>query len=165
MERKFIKVGNFRAKNHKNDEGEPARMLTGEYRHTIDNKNRIFIPSKHREELGAQFIVARDIREKCLKVYSLEGWANYIAPIKQLDRSLAEKTMRFLHRNASQVTPDSQGRIVIPLSLSDHAEIKRDVVVVGCSDYDEIWAQEIYDANVDSEDGDAIRAALESCGL
>ena len=77
-------------------------MLTGEFRHILDTKNRIFMPSKHREELGAQFIVARDIREKCLKVYSLEGWANYIAPIKQLDRSLAEKTMRFLHRNASQ---------------------------------------------------------------
>lgn len=165
MERKCIKVVNFRVKNPKNDEGEQARMLTGEFRHILDTKNRIFMPSKHREELGAQFIIARDIREKCLKVYSLEGWANYIAPIKQLDRSLAEKTMRFLHRNASQVTPDSQGRIVIPFALSEHAEMQKNVVVVGCSDYDEIWAEEIYDANVLSEDQDAIRAALESCGL
>ena len=140
-------------------------MLTGEYRHTLDPKNRIFIPAKHRDELGATFVIARDIRENCLKLYSLEGWANYIAPIKQLDRSLAERTLRFLHRNASQVTPDAQGRVILPTALIEHARIQKGVVVVGCSDYDEIWAEEMYDTSVQEENPEEIRAALEKCGL
>ena len=49
-------------------------MLTGEYRHSVDAKNRLFIPAKHREELGEELIVARDIRTQMLKVFSLEGW-------------------------------------------------------------------------------------------
>ena len=57
-------------------------MLTGEFRPTLDQKNRIFVPSKLREELGETFMIVRDIREKCLKMYSLDGWAEYIAPIK-----------------------------------------------------------------------------------
>ena len=52
-------------------------MLTGEFRHSLDAKNRIFMPAKLREELGETCMIARAIREKCLKVYSLEGWAAY----------------------------------------------------------------------------------------
>jgi MraZ protein len=143
-------------------------MLSGEFRHGIDPKNRLFIPAKHREELTAEcesFMVAKSIRENCLKVYSMSEWEEYISPIRKMERKDSERILRALHKDAAQVTPDSQGRIVIPIALSEHAEIQKNVVVVGCSDYDEIWAEEIYDANVLSEDGDAIRAALESCGL
>ena len=66
-------------------------MLGGEYRHNLDPKNRIFIPAKLREELGATFVVAKDIREKCLKVYSLSGWENYITPLREQKRKLSEK--------------------------------------------------------------------------
>ena len=48
-------------------------MLTGEYKHALDPKKRLFIPAKHREELGPSFIIVRDIRESCLKVHSLES--------------------------------------------------------------------------------------------
>ena len=84
-------------------------MLSGEFKHNLDPKNRLFIPAKHREELGESFIVAKSIRENCLKVYSLEEWENYIAPIKQMARKDSESILRALNRNASQVTPDSQG--------------------------------------------------------
>ena len=72
-------------------------MLTGEYRHSVDAKNRLFIPAKHREELGEELIVARDIRGQLLKVFSLEGWNEYIAPIKQQERRIAEPALRYLH--------------------------------------------------------------------
>ena len=49
-------------------------MFGGEYRHSKDSKNRVFMPAKLREELGESFVIAKDIREKCLKVYSLAGW-------------------------------------------------------------------------------------------
>ena len=62
-----------------------SKMLSGEFRHGIDPKNRLFIPSKHREELtltDESFMVAKSIRENCLKVYSMSEWEEYISPIK-----------------------------------------------------------------------------------
>ena len=105
-------------------------MLTGEYRHSVDAKNRLFIPAKHREELGEELIVARDLRGQLLKVFSLEGWNDYIAPIKQQERRVAEPALRYLHRNAAKVTPDSQGRILLPQALLDFAQIDKNAVIV-----------------------------------
>lgn len=145
-------------------QGEMA-MFTGEFNHTVDSKNRIFVPSRFREELGESFIVVRDIREHILKVYSLKGWEEYLAPIKQQERRLAEQALRYLHRNASQVTPDAQGRILIPTALLEYAEIDREAVFVGCSDYCEIWSVANYNAEIESEDPDFIRQELEKLGL
>ena len=109
-------------------------MFGGEYRHNKDSKNRVFMPAKLREELGETFVIAKDIREACLKVYSLSGWEEYIAPLKAQNRKLSEKILRFLHSSLTQVTPDSQGRVVIPQELVEYASIERSIVVVGGSD-------------------------------
>ncbi|MBQ8718149.1 MAG: division/cell wall cluster transcriptional repressor MraZ [Clostridia bacterium] len=140
-------------------------MLTGEFRPTLDQKNRIFVPSKLREELGETFMMVRDIREKCLKMYSLDGWAEYIAPIKAQPRAIAEKAMRVLHSSAAQVTPDSQGRVLIPAKLVEFAELEKNIVVIGCYDYAEIWAEDKYDAFMASQDDAELRALLEENGL
>lgn len=140
-------------------------MLTGEFRPTLDQKNRIFVPSKLREELGETFMIARDVREKCLKMYSLEGWAEYIAPIKAQPRAVAEKAMRVLHSSAAQVTPDSQGRVLIPAKLVEFAEIEKNIVVIGCYDYAEIWAEEAYSRLKENEDVEEMIRELESFGL
>lgn len=140
-------------------------VLSGEFRHTLDPKNRLFIPAKHREELGESFMVARSIRESCLQVYSLEEWEKYIEPIKRMDRKDSEKILRVLHRNAAQVTPDSQGRIVLPVSLIQHAQIVKGAVVIGCGSYGEIWAEEIYDRAMEEEDLEDVKNVLESFGL
>ena len=140
-------------------------MFGGEYRHNLDTKNRIFIPAKLREELGETFVVAKDIREKCLKIYSLEGWESYIAPLRAQARKLSEKIIRFLHASLVQVTPDSQGRIVLPTELVKYADIERNVVIVGCCDYAEIWAEQSYDKLKEDEDLSAMLEELESLGL
>ncbi len=140
-------------------------MLSGEYKHTLDPKKRLFIPAKHREELGETFMIVRSIRDKCLKVYSLEEWAKYIEPIKQMARKDYEEVTRMLHRNAAQVSPDAQGRIILTPALIGHANIVKGAVVVGCGNYAEIWAEEEYSVTLENEDLDAIRATLESFGL
>ncbi len=140
-------------------------MLTGEYRHAIDPKKRLFIPAKHREVLGTSFIIVRDIRESCLKVYSEENWQAFIAPIKQMKRADSEKILRFLYRDAVTAEPDSQGRVVLNSTLIEHAKIIKDAVVVGCGDYSEIWSAEEYDRIVTDEDADELREALEAMGL
>lgn len=140
-------------------------MLGGEYRHGMDPKNRVFIPSKLRDELGQTFVLAKDLREKCLKIYSQEEWDRYIAPIKNQERRLAERVLRFLNSSMTQVTPDSQGRILIPKDLVQYAEIERDVVVVGCYDYAEIWAEESYNKLKETENVEEMIRELESFGL
>ena len=140
-------------------------MLSGEYTHTLDAKNRLFIPAKHREELGSVFVVVRSIRGNCLKVFSMTEWEKFVAPIKALPRKTSEDTLRFLNRNAAQVSPDSQGRILLPVGLVEHAQITKGAVVVGCGDYSEIWSEELYAKQIEEEDQEAIRIALEECGL
>ena len=75
-------------------------MLSGEFKHTLDPKKRLFIPAKHREELGESFMIARSIRDNCLKVYSMPEWDKYIEPILKMDRKDSEVILRTLHRNA-----------------------------------------------------------------
>ncbi|MBE6549485.1 MAG: division/cell wall cluster transcriptional repressor MraZ [Ruminococcaceae bacterium] len=140
-------------------------MLSGEFKHNIDTKNRLFIPAKHREELGETFMVAKSVRENCLKVYSLEEWERYIEPIVKMERKNSEAILRALHRNASQVSPDAQGRIILPPALVSYAEIEKGAVVVGCGKYAEIWSEEAYEAMVGDEDMADMKDLLESYGL
>ena len=146
-------------------ERRTADVLTGEYRHSVDAKNRLFIPAKHREELGEEMIVARDIRGPRLKVFSMEGWEAYIAPIKQQERKIAEPALRYLHRNAAKVTPDSQGRILLPQALLDYAQIEKNAVVVGNCECAEIWSEALYEQEIASESQEDLRAKLELYGL
>jgi MraZ protein len=140
-------------------------MLSGEYKHGLDAKNRIFIPAKHREELGECFIVAKSIREHCLRVYSMEEWKEYIRPIENLDGKDKERIVRALSRNAAQVTPDSQGRVVLTPDLVSYAEIEKNAYVVGCGKYSEIWSDKNYEAMVADEDLSSMKELLESYGL
>lgn len=92
-------------------------------------------------------------------------WDNFLKPIMELPRKTSEATLRFLHRNATQVTPDGQGRILLPTGLVEHAKIKKNAVIVGCGSYAEIWSEENYNKSIEAEDIDAIRMALEEAGL
>lgn len=144
-------------------------MLSGEYRHSLDAKNRVSIPAKLRDELGENFMIVRSVRGTCLRFYSAEAWKEYIEPLKKLPRKVAEDTFWFLYRDAAQVTPDSLGRVLLPNGLLDFAKISnesdRNLVIVGCGDFGEIWSEKLYDERVSSMDLDAIRAALEESGL
>ncbi len=140
-------------------------MFTGEYEHNVDAKNRIFVPARFRDELGETFMVARDLRGARLKLFSLEGWQAYIAPIMEQERRISEKALRYLHRNALQVSPDSQGRILLSRELLDYAEIDKSAVIVGCSSYVEIWSHDNWTRELEGEDSEAISLELERFGL
>ena len=156
-------------------------MLSGEFRHSVDAQNRLFIPSKHREELCVSvseedpasvaderdkfFMIVKNIREKCLTVYSMAAWEEYIAPILKLERKDSERILRSLHKDAAQVCPDSQGRIVLTPVLMKYAQIEKSVVIVGCGTHAEIWSEQLYDEMNAAEDMEDIRNTLEAYGL
>lgn len=144
---------------------EVAEMFGGEFKHSLDAKNRIFIPSKMRDDLGATFVVAQDVRAKCIKLYSIEGWEEYLAPIYKQNRNLQERVLRYLNSTMEKVTPDSQGRITLPKALVAFAEIEDRAIVVGCGKYAEIWAEDIYMEEKKNVDLAKMLEEMESFGL
>ena len=144
-------------------------MLFGEYHHSVDPKRRISVPAKLREELGDDIMIVRSIRGQCLRFYSIPAWKEYIEPLKKLPRKVAEETYWFLYHDAVKTTPDSLGRVLLTEGLLSFAGIDmekeegKNVVLVGCGDYGEIWSEQLY--NKREIDPEAIRLALEESGL
>ena len=126
-------------------------MFIGEYHHTIDEKGRIIIPAKFREELGANFIVTRGI-ENCLFIYSEENWAKITNKLSSLPftHKDARTFNRFFMSGATEVELDKQGRINLPTPLIHYANLVKDCVVIGTGDRLEIWSQESWDGFFDS---------------
>ena len=135
-------------------------MLTGEYRHAIDTKKRLFIPAKHREVLGTSFIIVRDLYDPCLKVYSMPEWEAFVAPIEAMDPEEAAPILRYLYRESVRGDVDSQGRVTLNDTLISRARILKDAVIVGCGRYAEIWSAEEYAAKMEEEDVAEIAASL-----
>lgn len=118
-------------------------MLMGEYHHNIDDKNRLIIPSKFREELGNEFVITRGL-DGCLFVYSMDEWNKVMNKLKTLPftKKDARAFMRFMLSAASICEFDKQGRINLVNSLINYAEIKKECVIIGVNDRLEIWAVE-----------------------
>jgi MraZ protein len=126
-------------------------MFMGEYHHTIDEKGRIIIPSKFREELGEKFIITRGI-ENCLFVYSLSSWEKITNKLEALPftKKDARQFVRFFLSGATTAEFDKQGRVNITSPLISYANLQKDCVVIGTGDRLEIWSQEDWNAFFDS---------------
>ncbi len=122
-------------------------MFIGEYHHTIDEKGRIIIPAKFREELGEEFVVTRGI-ENCLFVYSNANWNEICQKLNSLPftKKDARNFNRFFMSGATGVELDKQGRINISTPLIQYAHLEKECVVIGTGDRLEIWSQTDWDA-------------------
>lgn len=118
-------------------------MFMGEYRHSLDSKGRIIIPSKFREELKEDFVVTRGL-DGCLTIYTQEQWLQVLEQLKKLPNTKRETRLyiRMLTAKATVCNPDNQGRILLPVPLLEEASIEKECVVVGVADHVEIWAKE-----------------------
>ncbi|MFV0249582.1 MAG: division/cell wall cluster transcriptional repressor MraZ [Bacilli bacterium] len=117
-------------------------MFMGEYHHTIDEKGRLTIPSKIRDELGLEFIVTRGL-DNCLFVYQKEEWNILIKKYKELPNTKdARNFMRFFLSGATNTTFDKQGRINIASPLIKYANLEKDCVIIGVNERLEIWSKD-----------------------
>ncbi len=139
-------------------------MFLGEYRHTLDAKNRLFIPAKHREALGAAFYVTRKM-EKCLGVYSEEQWSKMTEKLNTLPDSVVGPIKQFLFSKTICVSPDSQGRIVLPAELLRYAEIEKNAVIIGSGDHAQIWSDVLWDEKESQVDTAALMQQLREVGI
>lgn len=121
-------------------------MFIGEYHHSIDDKGRLIIPSKFREELGEKFIITRGI-ESCLFAYSEESWNKIVNKLETLPftKKDARQFVRFFLSGASEAEFDKQGRINVTSPLVTYANIKKECVVIGAGERIEIWSKESWD--------------------
>jgi MraZ protein len=112
----------------------------GEYLHSIDNKGRIILPAKFREELDDCCIATKGL-DNCLFVYAKEEWAILENKLKQLPLAKPEARafVRFFFAGAAELECDKQGRILLPGNLREYAHLNKDVVVIGVSNRIEIW--------------------------
>lgn len=117
-------------------------MFIGEYHHSIDEKNRLIIPAKFREELGDKFIITKGI-ENCLFVYSLESWQKIVNKLETLPftKKDARQFVRFFLSAASEVEFDKQGRVNISQPLVSYANLEKECVTIGTGDRLEIWSK------------------------
>ena len=121
-------------------------MLIGEYRHNIDDKGRIIIPAKFREEIGMKFVVTRGL-DGCLFVYAMDSWNKIVSKLQTLPftKKDARTFMRFFLSGATVCEFDKQGRINLSNSLIEYAGIQKECTIIGVNDRLEIWASEKLD--------------------
>jgi len=129
-------------------------MFLGEYQHSIDEKGRIIMPARFREQLGVTFIITRGL-DGCLFVYPAAEWEKLSQEVQSLPlaKKDARAFSRMLFSGAVEAECDKQGRVSIPANLREYAGIERDVVSIGVSSRIEIWAAESWSqVNADAAD-------------
>lgn len=121
-------------------------MLMGEYHHSLDDKKRLIIPSKLREDLGDYVIVTRGL-EDCLFVYSQSAWNDIVNKLKTLPftKKDARSFTRLFLSGATVCEFDKQGRITLKEPHTNYASLIKDCVIVGVNDRLEIWSKTNWD--------------------
>ncbi|KIV50454.1 cell division protein MraZ [Aneurinibacillus migulanus] len=122
-------------------------MFMGEFEHTLDDKGRLTVPSRFREELGERFVMTRGL-DRCLFVYSMEEWSVLTSKLKNLPftRADARAFTRLFFSGATECAPDKQGRVSIPPALRKHGQIEKECVIIGVSNRVEIWGRTAWEA-------------------
>ncbi len=117
----------------------------GEYLHTLDEKGRIIVPAKFRDNLGERCVITRGL-DQCLFLYPESEWKNVEEKLKRLPLTQrdARAFTRFFFSGATDVEFDRQGRIMIPAGLRQYAKLEKEVVVIGVSTRVELWAKEVW---------------------
>ncbi|MDA8425610.1 MAG: division/cell wall cluster transcriptional repressor MraZ [Treponema sp.] len=143
-------------------------LLTGEFRNTLDEKGRLSLPAKLRGELaGNSFVLTQGV-DQCLWLFPPEQWDS-------LSRKLMEQTSLFAARArlvqrrilapAQEVEVDKLGRIAIPQSLREFANLTKECAILGISKYIEIWDGEAYRKYLEDNESEFLAAAEELGGL
>ncbi len=143
-------------------------MLLGEYNHNLDEKGRVSVPSKFRDDLGVSFIVTKGL-DNCLFIYSKEEWKTFETKLKTLPltNTNARNFIRFFFSGATECELDKQGRINIPQNLREYAGLTRELAIIGVSTRVEIWDKEKWTnyTGPDNMDLDEIASQMSNLGI
>lgn len=143
-------------------------MLIGEYKHSLDPKKRLAVPSKLRKEIGEKVVLTRGL-ENCLFLFSITEWEKLSEKISALPMGQKDSRgfARLLLSGASEVELDQLGRVLIPDYLRDYAGLRKTVMVAGVGKRLEIWDEEKWSAykREIEKNGDQIAEKLGEIGM
>lgn len=141
-------------------------MFLGEFTHTIDDKGRLTIPAKFRGLLAAGLVVTRGFDQN-LMVFPLDEWQRLAQRISE--RPLSDEGVRAFRRRvfsgAIDLTPDRQGRILVPPYLREFAGIDGDVVIAGMFNYLELWGLEAWQSVREAVENSSDASRWEDLGI
>ena len=138
--------------------------MIGKYPAKLDDKNRLFVPAKLRDELGSDFYVTLGVNcgHRCLTIYTASDWQT-LSDNYNTQKGAATS---LIFMNASQCTPDKQFRFSLSQFLQEYAGIRRDVMIVGRAGQAEIWDSEEFAAfEAENLTPEKLLASLEAIGL
>ena len=143
-------------------------MLIGEYKHTIDDKNRISLPSKFRKEVGKKIVITRGL-DNCLFIYPIKEWEKVSTKLRELPMGASDTRgfNRFMFAGAVELDIDSIGRILIPDYLRSFARLSDKAVFAGVGSRIEIWEESVWEAykRKIERQGDALAEKLGEIGV
>lgn len=122
----------------------------GTYKHSIDHKGRVSIPSRFRRTLSGDaeetFVILRGL-EACVSLYPLDEWRKTEEQLRagKFTNETFRRYQRKLLQHAAYGALDAQGRVAIPPALLEHASLKKDALVNGVLDHIEIWDPELFE--------------------
>ncbi len=122
-------------------------MLYGRFEHNMDAKGRLFVPVKLREKLGDTFIAAC-VLDRCVSLYSMEQWDSLLDKLAAAPMAETRKMLRRVTESAEDVTPDAQGRILLPKHLIARAGLEKPALIIGAGHRAEIWNPAIYEEDM-----------------
>jgi MraZ protein len=136
-------------------------MFLGTHTPRLDDKGRLFLPAKYREELAAGLVLTKG-QERCLYVFPEPEFDRITEALRAapVTAKAVRDYSRVFFASASDEVPDKQGRITIPLSLRDYAALQRDCVVIGANTRLEIWDAAAWDTYLEQQE-DAFSDASE----
>ncbi len=135
-------------------------MFLGEYQHALDDKGRVVLPRKFRDDLEKGCVITKG-QEHCIYVFTMDRWQEEMEKVSKLPRTnrRARDFSRSFFAGASDQKLDRQGRVAIPENLRRFASLEKDVTVVGVADYIEIWSTSAWDDAV--AEADELYAGIE----
>ena len=122
--------------------------MIGKYSAKLDEKNRLFVPSKLRCELGETFFVTLGVNcgHRCLTVYTADEWQRLSDNYNALSISQRAGATSLIFMNAAECSPDKQFRFALTPNLMAYAGLNREVMIVGRAGQAEIWDAEEFAA-------------------
>ena len=142
--------------------------MIGKYGAKLDEKNRLIVPAKLRQELGDAFYVTLGVNcgHRCLTVYTAEEWKKLSDNFNALSLSQRAGAASLIFMNAAECTPDKQFRFSLTTFLMEYAGISREIMMVGRSGQAEIWdAKEFAAFESENLTPEKLLASLEAIGL
>lgn len=128
-------------------------MFLGTFSPKLDDKGRVILPAKFREELSEGLIITRG-QERCLYVFSEQEFADMHERIRQAPTTSKQGRdyLRVFLSGAHAEQPDKQNRVTIPAALRKYAGLDRDLTVIGAGTRAEIWNSEAWDRYLDEQE-------------